>query len=100
MAICRQRPGWTQYRDAASMNQCAAAWCKQGCLAIILLALGQARCVNIADPGGQPPAAKITYDLTKGHAMAEHLWGIFFEEVELTHLSDRLVVKFLEERIG
>lgn len=75
------------------MHQCSAAWCKQGCLAIALLALGQARCVNSAAPDGLAPAAKITFDLSKGHAMAEHLWGIFFEEVRLTHLSDRLVMK-------
>ena len=66
------------------MHQCSAAWCKQGCLVITLLALGQARCVNIADPDGLVPAAKITFDLSKGHAMAEHHWGIFFEEVRLT----------------
>ena len=66
------------------MKQCSAALCKQGCLAIILLGLGQARCVNLADSDGLPPAAKITFDLSKGHAMAEYLWGIFFEEVRLT----------------
>ncbi len=84
MAFCRQRPGGKQYRGAAKMNQRSAALCKQGCLAIILLALGQARGINLADPDGLPPAAKLTFDLSKGHAMAEHLWGIFFEEVRLT----------------
>ncbi len=83
MAICRQRPGGKQCRGAANTNQCSAALCKQGCLAIILLALGQARCVNIADPDQLPLAAKIVFDLSKGHTMAEHLWGIFFEEVRL-----------------
>ncbi|DBA71494.1 TPA: aspartate-semialdehyde dehydrogenase-like protein [Trebouxia sp. C0005] len=68
------------------MHQCSAAWCKQGCLAIALLALGQARCVNSAAPDGLAPAAKITFDLSKGHAMAEHLWGIFFEEI--SHAGD------------
>ncbi len=84
MAICRQRPYGKQYRGSANINQRSAALCKQGCLAIILLALGQACCVNLADPDGLPPAAKITFDLSKGHAMAGHLWGIFFEEVRLT----------------
>ncbi|DBA87466.1 TPA: aspartate-semialdehyde dehydrogenase-like protein [Trebouxia sp. C0004] len=86
MAICRPRPGCKQCRGAATMNRRSAACFKQGCLAITLLALGQARCVNIADPDGLPPAAKITFDLSKGHAMAEHLWGIFFEEI--SHAGD------------
>lgn len=30
-----------------------------------------------------PPSAKIIFDLDKGHAVTETLWGIFFEEVRL-----------------
>lgn len=40
-------------------------------------------CLTYADLSAASSSAKITFDLHKGHAVTETLWGIFFEEVGL-----------------
>lgn len=60
------------------MTRSSAVQCLQGHAAITLLVLASTYVIKSA---ALAPAAEITFDLSKGHAMAERLWGIFFEEV-------------------
>ena len=63
---------------AASMLSCVAVQRLRAHLVITLLVLTSAKAI---DGAALAPAAQITFDISKGHAMAERLWGIFFEEV-------------------
>ena len=55
---------------------------------VTILAVGFAPTVSTAEDAELSPAAKVTFDLSQGHAMAEKLWGVFFEEVCCAHRSD------------
>ena len=70
-----------RYGAAASLKLGLGTRCARVCLAITLLALGQGVSSDTVDPTGVAPAAQVTFDLSKGHTMADKLWGIFFEEV-------------------
>nr|QOL01194.1 putative extracellular protein TR9_006 [Trebouxia lynnae] len=57
--------------------------------------LGTARGADLAT--ASPPSAKITFDLDKGHAVTETLWGIFFEEIQ--HAGDGgLYAELIQDR--
>ena len=57
------------------------ACCLIACLVNIQLALGEPEPTGAASDFKLSPAAKIIFDVAKGHHMADKLWGIFFEEV-------------------
>lgn len=69
------------------MKSSAAANLLIRCI-VTILAVGLATTVSTADDAAVSPAAKVTFDLSKGHAMADNLWGVFFEEVCFAHRSD------------
>lgn len=74
-----------------------AAGPSRACCFTILLALGQAVKADSALVSAAP-AVKATFDLSKGHAMADKLWGVFFEEVGTASKLDRLAVKHFRLR--
>lgn len=72
---CGQGPA-----DAMSASSGSMKCCLLGCWVTSLLVFAASQSVT-ADNDISTPAAKITFDLDKGHTMATNLWGIFFEEV-------------------
>ena len=51
-----------------------------GCLTALCLSL-TALGVNEASEAASPSPTNVVFDLHKGHAVEELLWGVFFEEV-------------------
>ncbi len=51
-----------------------------GCLTALCLSL-TASGLNEASRAASPSPTNIVFDLSKGHAVEELLWGVFFEEV-------------------